>query len=133
MSRNPSRTPWKVSPYVRLNIWNNDGSRVASAETPEMAALIVAAVNEKAERDARAADPEQDFNRITEVPHCLRPSSEADHAFPPRGSDVCDCGDFRSRHEEGGTCQINGCNCLGFRFFAPANDENRAIWEKFNA
>lgn len=69
MSPNPSRTPWKISPYVRSNVWDCDGRRVAFGESNALAAIIVAAVNEKAERDARAAETEQDFNRITEVPN----------------------------------------------------------------
>lgn len=69
MSPNPSRTPWMIGKHLTSHIYTREGCIVAFTASPELASLIVAAVNEKAERDARAAEPVSDFNRITEVPN----------------------------------------------------------------
>lgn len=45
------------------------------------------------------------------------------------GSDICECGDFRSQHRTG-KCSCCGCN--RFRFAWPADANNRAIWEKYH-
>lgn len=110
MSPNPSRTPWQLSHFFKSSVEDTDGRLLCCAKSDELAAQIVAAVNEKAERDARAAEtckwcgcdiapagtawmhvqesrypnchwaqtkdgemhaaePEQEFNRITEAPN----------------------------------------------------------------
>lgn len=110
MSPNPSRTPWRIDRSRSSAILDAHGKAVAWPEMRADGDYIVAAVNEKAERDARAAEtckwcgcdiapagtawmhvqesrypnchwaqtkdgemhaaePEQEFNRITEAPN----------------------------------------------------------------
>jgi hypothetical protein len=53
----------------------------------------------------------------------------------PHGSDICDCGDYRSQHPNGGPCSIcaNGSSlgdgCTGFRFSHASKD--RTHWNTF--
>lgn len=45
------------------------------------------------------------------------------------GSDICECGDFRSQHND--ACSI--CDCREFKFFSRASDDSAGVWEKCHA
>jgi len=52
------------------------------------------------------------------------------------GSDLCECGDFRSQHYRNGfhskeACAVCGCNL--FRLFAKADAQGLEIWQKYHA
>lgn len=47
------------------------------------------------------------------------------------GSDICECGDFRSQHSESKRLCAN-CGCLAFRFFRTADDRDLGIWNKYH-
>lgn len=46
----------------------------------------------------------------------------------PRGSDICECGEFRSQHRP--KCSL--CECVQFRFAHTATPEDLAIWEAYH-
>ena len=47
------------------------------------------------------------------------------------GSDICECGDWRSQHQDHeGACDVPFCECLEFSFWKEANELERKDWEK---
>jgi hypothetical protein len=49
----------------------------------------------------------------------------------PIGSDICECGDFRSQHAKG-PCSVCHCQCSEFRFSNRAVAEGLRIWNKYH-
>lgn len=56
------------------------------------------------------------------------------------GSDICQCGDFRSQHENGsGRCRVCFGNnapydrCGRFQFAHVASDGDRATWNQYHS
>lgn len=47
------------------------------------------------------------------------------------GSDICQCGDFRSEHTDNKLCRV--CPCGQFRFAHKASDEDLYVWNKYHA
>lgn len=47
----------------------------------------------------------------------------------PHGSDICECGDYRSQHQNASKCRVSGCYCFNFRFFQAS--KVRTHWEQY--
>ena len=53
------------------------------------------------------------------------------------GSDICECGDYRSQHDKGGPCRVCRVSshpwddCIKFRFANKADAEEAEQWATF--
>jgi hypothetical protein len=60
--------------------------------------------------------------------------SDREQARATHGSDICQCGDFRSQHTlPNGGCSCDRCRCGGFIFAHKASEHDRAIWDKYRS